>query len=214
MRNRGVDIDGGQIISSGANLEVTGGDNNTGVNAGVSLASGGQIRAGGSGTVIVQGTGGASSATNSGFSDGVSLNNTDTRIASEDGDVTVTGNSSAPFATSCSYGVKVGSQASGAGAANISAGGLGSLTINGGATGASNPGVFVDLNSSVSASGGALQITGTAASHFGVLALSSGAIPNPTGNVTLISDRLGLQGHINAGTNTVTLRQKTDGVDI
>jgi hypothetical protein len=212
MRNRGILIDGGQIASSGANLEVTGTgtDNATGFNAGIRLASGGQIVAGGAGTVKVTGNGGAAASTNFGFSDGVLLENTSTKIASENGDVTVTGNSSAPVNNNFSYGIRVGFQGSGTDVTGISAGGTGVLTLLGTATGTGNAGVNVDSKGSLSASGGALQVTGI--SRSGVTVHPNAMISNPTGSVTVISDRLDFQGTINA--TTLTLRQKTDGTDI
>lgn len=214
VRNRGILLDGGQIISNGANLEVTGTgtDNAKGFNAGVHLASGGQIVAGGTGTVKVTGTGGAADSTNSGSSDGVLLESTSTKIASTNGDVTVIGNSSAPIKDFFSYGIRVGYQGHGTDIASISAGGTGALTLTGTATGATNAGVNVDANGSLTASGGALQVTGTGVVRAGITAISSAVISNPTGSVTLISDGLDFQGTINA--TTLTLRQKTDGINI
>lgn len=212
QRNRGVYLNGGQIISDGANIEVTGTgpDNSKGINPGVALLEGAQITASGTGAVVVQGTGGLAGANNLGYSDGVYLASTDTKISSENGNLTVTGTSSAPVGSSFNYGICLGRQGSGPGTAKISAGGSGALTLNGNATHASDEGVFIDYNSSVSAAGGAMQITATGSR--GLLLLSQGAISNPSGDITLIGDRLALQGPIAAGTHVVTLRQKTDGL--
>ena len=205
--NIGVEIPGGAITSNGANIEVTGtGASNDGYgNKGVFLYSAGQIVAGGSGSVTVTGNGGASS-NNTGDSDGIRVDGADTTIGSSDGDVKVTGNSNALNAFGFNYAVAVASDA------KISAGGSGSLTITEDAGVAQNDGISLFWGGSISAEGGLVTIDVAATARRGFVNQTTSPVSNPNGNILVIADRQDLQGPIDAGTNTVTLRQKSDGV--
>jgi hypothetical protein len=205
--NIGVWIPGGAITSEGADIEVTGtGASNDGTgNTGVNLNSTGQIVAGGSGSVTVTGNGGASSS-NTGSSHGVSVDGADTKIGSSGGDVKVTGNSNALYASGFNFAVAVMNDA------RISASGAGSLTITEDAGVAQNDGISLQWGGSIGAEGGLLTIDVSATARRGFSNQTTSTVSNPNGDILVIANKQDLQGPIDGGTNTVTLRQKSDGV--
>ena len=201
------------ITSNGANVSVTGTGAATGTssdNIGITV-SGGLISAGGSGTVNVTGTGGLTT-----FSGNIGLRLTSNgTITSSGGNVTVSGTGRGTGAASLSAGLFID-------AGFITAGGTGtvSLTGQGGtSTGGSNHGIWV-LNSGVVTSGGGnVIITGISGSAPLAAAIrigngGGGSVTTATngGSITFIADTMDLttSSSINAGSGTVTLRQRTN----
>ncbi len=151
-----------QITSGGGSVIVTGQGGSSGAssgpgasygNFGVLVGWGAQISAGGTGSVTVNGTGGASP----GFSNyGVSITS-DAQITSGGGAVSVTGQGGGIGTNGSGWGVSLFD------GAQISAGGAGSVTVSG--TGSThtkvhNLGVTVGLNSQITSGGGDVRVTG------------------------------------------------------
>ena len=193
----GVSVAFGTITSNGANVSVTGlgrGSFGTTENHGV-LVSNGLISAGGTGTVTVNGTGGAAaSSTNY----GVFVTAPSTQaigITSSGGNVNVTGQGGGIGTGNNNIGVHV------ADFGGISAGGLGTVTVvgTGGATlGSFNHGVRLGIlsgglsTSRITSSGGAVSVTGQGGgagngnSDIGVFVTDSAIISaGGTGSVTV-----------------------------
>ncbi|HUG92501.1 MAG TPA: hypothetical protein VML55_16805, partial [Planctomycetaceae bacterium] len=211
--NIGVQLTGlgSQITSNGGTVMVTGNGGGSGSsdgNHGVFLQNQGQIAAGGAGTVSVMGVAGNTAGEQN---KGVFLDS-NAQISSAGGDVSVAG---------------FGGGAAGSGTANIGllvidaqilAGGFGTLTVRGqGGGGTGDLGDGVRINSGSLTSSGGIQIQGTAGggSGFG-FHLGGTVTASDPANVTIISDSVDLASvsGINAGANTVTLLQETDGTAI
>ncbi len=174
--NFGVYVSGSRamITSNGANVSVTGTGGGVGVsqvNVGVRVEQGGQITAGGNGSVTVVGQGGNLSGTGGNGNYGVFVNHTNSRITSGGGNVSVTGTGGGAGSSTNNDGIGVGNSAA------ISAGGSGSVTVIGQGgnltgTGGQNVGVAVVLSgATITSSGGNVSVQGT-----------GGGAANTTGN--------------------------------
>ena len=158
----GVDISnnfGSEVTTSGGNITIEGRGGDTGSNRyGVYLFFGAKVQAGGTGTVSVTGTGGASSGASGGvLVDGSGLGSI---ITSSGGSVTVIGTGGGTGATSGNnYGLQVFNSGV------ISAGGTGTVSVTGtGGAGGGNFNVGVqglDANSKITSSGGSVTVIGT-----------------------------------------------------
>jgi Ca2+-binding RTX toxin-like protein len=174
------------------------------------------VTAGGSGTVTVLGTGGATSGS---FNYGVLVGGNGSRITSGGGSVSVTGTgtSNSTGSGGSNYGVTIQD------AGRITAGGTGTVTVTGtggATTGDQNYGVWVlGSGSTITSGGGSVSVTGTGTSNSEAVRLESGAITSG-GNapITVTADSLNITGtplgSINAGSGTVTLLQRTAGTHI
>ena len=162
--SQGVNITGAgsTIASNGANVAVTGtGGAGTGAGStGIEILSGGQITARGSGTVTVVGQGGNATG-GAGSNSGVNMNGFSSTITSSGSNVSVTGIGGGALSGFLNMGVRV------AGAAQISAGASGTVTVvgqggNRTGTGGINIGVNVTgISSKITSSGGNVSVTGT-----------------------------------------------------
>lgn len=212
---------GSTITSAGANVIVNGTGGGIGINAhnyGVSVSGGGVITAGGAGSVTVTGTGG--NTTGSGDNNwGVDVR-TGGSISSGGGGVSVTGTGGGSSTSANNYGVRVWS------AGVITSGAGGSVAVigqGGGGSGGVNDGIRVeDANSTITSGGGNVTVTGTegtGGSQFAIRVQNAGAVTTATngGNIAIVGDSMDLATGtpvINAGANTATLRQKTNGTQI
>jgi fibronectin-binding autotransporter adhesin len=186
--NRGILLDGAgtTINSAGANVQVNGVGGGTGGtsagNFGALVFNGAAISAGGAGTVDVSGFGGVGASASS---HGTVVQGTNSIITSTGGNVEVSGQGlSTAFG---SRGVSV------VGGGKITAGGTGSVTVDGMGGGTYSSGVEVNSASFVTSSGGNVQVTGTGGSavagesQHGVLISSDGHITSGgTGTVVII----------------------------
>ena len=159
-----VSVAGSMITSSGGNVSVmgTGGGAGSATHGnGVIVADDGVLTAGGSGSVTVVGHGSANYG-----SDNFGVNVQTASITSDGGNVSVTGYSGRTFVGGATVGVYLAD-------GSVSAGGTGTVTVVGTGemddedTGAPsvayvNLGVDVRFTSSISSSGGNVQVTGTA----------------------------------------------------
>ena len=222
--NWGVFVSGtnSTIASSGGNVSVTGtgGGAMTGsTNQGVILTGAGLISAGGSGTVTVVGQGGNLTGTG-GSNHGVNVSNA--TIMSSGGNVSVTGIGGGAGSSDFNLGILVDTGL-------ITAGGSGTVTVVGeggnvsGSGALTNLGVLVfNTGSMITSSGGNVSVTGTEGGGTLSIAIgveSTGAITTATsgGTVTLIGNSMIFDGTsmISANnSNSVTLRQRTNGVAI
>ncbi len=198
-----------KITSGGGDVSVTGTGTEGGT--GVTLESGGQIAAGGSGLVTVLGTAG-NSGVGSIKNIGVLVDGASSAILSVDGNVEVLGLGRGDGAADGGHGVLVknGGQIAAAGSGRVTVTGTG-----GSGSGGSNHGVFVTgTNSQISSEGGAISLTGTAGvGSSTALVIDTSASIQTTGAITLIGNSMDIASAatIDAGVNTVTLRQKTNG---
>ncbi|MBL8792817.1 MAG: autotransporter-associated beta strand repeat-containing protein, partial [Planctomycetia bacterium] len=214
----------GRITSGGGDVSVTGTGGGSGEtdlsssNHGVAVGYEGEITAVGSGTVTVVGTGGNAAGA---FNAGVYVSGGNSLITSSGGDVSVTGTGGGSGDSGDNYGVHVQS------GGEITAGGDGTVTVvgtGGNATNSSelsnnNFGVFVEsTDGRITSSGGDLSVTGTGgsgSSSVGIRVDYTGQIVGSTGTptVTLTADSIELfsDTSIDAGSNTVIIRPKTDG---
>ncbi len=214
----GVNVDYARIETSGSGAVTVrgrGGDAETGNQFGVRV-TGSKILGGTTLPLTVVGTGGASAGINN---LGVVVTGAQSQISSAGGDVTVTGTGGGVGNSIFNYGVRV------AAAAELTAGGSGTVTVighggNSEGTGDGNYGVSIGVNNArISSGGGSISVTGTAGSgstRFGIALMSNGQIVATTGTptVTLVADRMDLETSsslIDAGGNTVLLRQLTEG---
>ncbi len=194
--NLGVYVVGSDalITSSRANVSVTGtggGVDASHGNDGVRVELGGQITAGGSGSVTVVGQGGNLSGTGDDNS-GVFVNNTNSRITSGGGNVSVTGTGGGAGGGIYNSGVVVVDSAA------ISAGGSGTVTVIGQGgnltgTGGFNYGVSVVAEgATITSNGGNVSVQGTGGggvsteSNLGVHLLDGIITAANTGTVTVI----------------------------
>jgi hypothetical protein len=141
-KNYGVVVTGtnSKITSGGGNVVVTGTGGGSGTsieNHGIHVAFAGEISAGGNGSVSLTGIGGKTAATNIAQS-GIWIKDTGTRVTTNDGPIKLTGTGGASVGGS-NFGVYVSS------AAEVSAGGSGSIMIEGagGQSDQINHGVYV-----------------------------------------------------------------------
>lgn len=163
-----------KVISSGGDISVIGqgnSDNSFGVilNHGVEVINGGNIMAGGMGTVTVEGTGGPFGSSNE-F--GVVLSGTGSQINSSGGNVKVTGQGGGSSTAGFSEGVFVGGI--------ITAGGTGTVTVEGtggSGTGGDNIGIEVrGPDGQITSSGGDVLVIGRSSAGSQGVFLSSGGI--------------------------------------
>ncbi len=185
-----VQSNGSVIGTDGGNVTVNG----TGNGAGVTSQFGGQIAAGGMGSVSVTGA-------SSGPGMGVFVSNSE-GITSAGGNVTIQGTTVGTSAYES--GVYVTS-------AQISAGGTGSVSVTGASSGTGTGVQLTGFNSSTGtiSAGGAVIVQGTSDTgsgvNVGILGIIAGGTNAP---VTVSADSLNVAstGSISAGTGTVTLR--------
>jgi hypothetical protein len=200
---------GAQIISFGADIFVTGYGGPLGsFNRGVDMFSGGQIAAGGTGTVIVAGTGGPASGNEN---QGVLVNGDGTNISSTSGTVVISGIGGGTGAALYNGGVVTINGGA------LRAGGSGTLQIIGTA---GNPAVTsngVATGGEVTTAGGFIEIIGTAVNDAAPAVNLGGIVaPGAGGNVLILGDRLTIDtgGGINAPWQSVTIRPQTAGLSI
>ncbi|RLS33683.1 MAG: hypothetical protein DWH80_00040 [Planctomycetota bacterium] len=182
----GVHVEASQVTAVSGGITVTGNANTTATgdyNIGIRVLFGGQIKATGSGGVTINGTG-AGGANNNW---GVSVEAANSMISVVDGTLSITGTGSANSSGGFNVGVLVDN------GAELKSTGSGNLNIAGtGGTGG-NPYAIM------------LGSTG-----MGTITTSAG-----TGSLTLVGDGISIDvvngSNINAGTNLVTLKQKTNG---
>ena len=107
--------------------------------------------------------------------------------------------------------------------ARISAAGTGTVNVTGTAGAGTSKGVLLSRAGSIQSSGGAITVTGThgATGDFGISITGANSTANITSGsnatVTLIADRINIDPAstlVSAGTGTVNIRQKTNGVVI
>jgi hypothetical protein len=195
-----------RIASLGGDILVTGfGGTGGSFNRGVELFSGGQIAAGGAGTVTIVGTGGNATGDEN---QGVLVNGATTSISSNSGNIAITGVGGGTGASAFNGGV------ASVGGAAFRAGGSGTLQITGTA---GNPAVAtngVSIGGDVTTAGGPIAITGTPTNDTAPgLNLAGIVAPGAGGNVLVVADRVTIAtgGGINAPAQSVTLRPKTTG---
>ena len=154
----GVDVDGGLVQATGTGIvTVTGnGGNAASQQHGVHVHGGGDIIGGTLGTTTVSGNGGAANGANV----GVRLSGSGSTIGSGGAHVRVVGQGGGVKGANYSYGIDLNPHA------QISAGGLGSVTVIG--TGAHGPGwgdycigIALLNASTITSSGGNVSVTGT-----------------------------------------------------
>ena len=205
-------VNGATISSSGTgDIEVIGHGGAAGGD-GVFSIFGGAILSTGTGAVAVTGTGGGGASDNRGIFLFISG-----KIGSVTGDITVTGQGGGGAGT-LNHGIWLisGGTIESTGAADIT-------VVGSGGTGGG------DVSSGVSTSGGSIRGTGTSsgtitvtgtagsgANSYGLelAATSYTAIQSNNQAITIIADSLSMTPSINAGTGTVTFRQKTAGTAI
>ena len=166
----------GTVTSGGGNVLVTG----TCVGSGYGVYVTGALKAGGSGTVTVQGTGGVSSASDN---IGIEVASGGT-LTSSGGNVSVTGMGGGTGSGGHNFGVEVQGM--------LTSGGSGTVTVQGtgGATsGGANIGVIVHVTGAMlTSSGGNISVTGTGggtgSNDFGI-DVENGAAVTATGSATL-----------------------------
>jgi hypothetical protein len=205
------------VTSGGGNVSVSGQGGGSGAsvfNVGV-YVRGGVVTAGGSGTVTVIGTGGASTGV-SNF--GVNVFGSGSQVTSGGGNVSITGQGGGSGASNFNFGVSV--QAGGV----VTAGGSGNVSITGtggASTGSANYGVLATgSGSKVTSGGGNVSVTGlegAGPSGIGIVLQSAAAISTATngGSITLVGNSMSLGGPVSApSSSSVTLRPFTNGVGI
>ena len=196
---------GSQVSTGGGDISITGtghvsgqygygfwiGDNYT------------RVRAGGNGNITINGT-----STDIGSSDALGMQiRTAGSITTNNGNITLIGTSRG---TTGNYNVGIGFSSLG----SVVAGGVGSVTLTGTA-GTSGIGSVGVSNAVVTTSGGAINITGatssTGTSSAGIA--TNAALNSAGGNITLTADSYLGSGteSINAGTGTVTFKNRTAG---
>jgi hypothetical protein len=196
--NHGVRIYGtdGVIRSATGDIQITGvGGNGTTYNSGVDLQAGGSIISTGTARIDVMGTGGTGvfgPETGAGQV-GVWILNSNSRISAKDGDITINGVGGGSPGSSGNHGVLVQSgviQTLLCGAANVSLTGTAGIGVTSFGINMNSDSATVGVNTSAG-----------------------------TGNIALISDSLNIDfvsqpAAVNAGVNSVTIRDKTGGTRI
>ncbi|MEQ1858792.1 MAG: autotransporter-associated beta strand repeat-containing protein [Chthoniobacteraceae bacterium] len=162
IANEGIRLtdSGSSITSGGANVSVTGqagGSGTAGSNYGVNVYLGALLSAGGSGNVTVMGTGAANLGSDN---YGVNLQSSGSQITSSGGNVSVTGVSGGTGSGGAAAGISIDS-------GTVSAGGSGTVTVIGTGDLTSsgvnvNLGIDVRFTSTITSSGGNVQVTGAA----------------------------------------------------
>ena len=175
------------ITSNDGNVQVTGFGGGTGVSAanlGVFVANGGQVTAGMSGTVTVEGTGGS---TNGNDNYGVFVAGTDALITSSGGDLEVTGQGGGTGASANNIGVTLSAGGQITSTGKVTVHGTGGTT-----TGQSNFGVAVEgANSQISSTSGNVLVigggggTGVDSYHNYGVAVVNGGVISSIGNGTV-----------------------------
>ncbi|WP_157607499.1 beta strand repeat-containing protein, partial [Runella limosa] len=219
-RNYGVYVSGSgaRIRSFNGNLNITaqgGGSGTSQSNMGLAILSSAQVSSTGSGHVIIQANGSAGATGHSNY--GLYVEGASSLITSSGGNVTInaTGGGAAPS----SYGASI------AFGGQISAGGMGTVTIigqGGGGSGGNNYGVQTFASSSqITSGGGDITITGiegAGSNSFGIYHFSPAAITTATngGNITLIANSMNFAGTVSTQVpgGSTTLRPYTNNVAI
>lgn len=223
--NHGVFLGGGsgaQVTSMMGAIQITGhGGGATSSNIGVVLDVGGVVSSTGTGanaaTITLDGTG-ASGTTNN-F--GVLMQSATAQVTSVDGDIQVTAQGGSGTGNN-NFGLRmvnavVSSTGTGTGAAKITLDGIGGGT---GGSSSTNLGVtIVSTAPKVASVDGAIEIIGAAGAGISTaieLFSSNTVVVTGTAPITLIADSMSFDADplIAAGSNTVTLRQKTVGAAI
>lgn len=197
----------GTISSSGANVEVHGTSGTGGsTDAGVYLDPAATITAGGTGNVLVKGTGGSGGLGRNG------ITNLGT-ITSGGGAVTVTGTGGGSGGDSSGYGVWL------FGNGTITAGNNGPIAVTGESgpgNASSSYGVLASGGSRITSNSGSITVIGSSAAGLGISIDSS--ITNTgagsDGGIALIADSMKIDGTVNAGSKTVLIRPRTAGTTI
>ena len=195
--NNGVSVSDSSalITSSGGAVAITGiggGSGTSNSNYGVYAWFGGQISAGGTGTVTVIGTGGNLSGSGN-TNIGVRVHTSNSKITSSGGAVAITGTGGGSGTSSLNDGVYVGPSG------QISAGGTGTVSVIGtGGSGANNFGINIPQGTISTPSGAAITLTTDTIDIANTISTVSS-----TGTVTLRNKTAGVT--INLGTASSTL---------
>ena len=211
----GVNVSGGLLRCTGTGQVVVrgrGGDDGGGVQLGVLVVGAGQIIGGTSGVLTVMGTGGAST---NWINRGVTIYGPGARVNSLGGPVQVTGQAGS---VGSDYGIGVSLLYGGV----ISAGGTGSVTVDGTGAGfgGANQGIEMGVDgSAIISSGGSVQVTGTAGpgDSYGISASDSVGFTNAAagGRITLISDSIYLENNVGVVASgvggSVTIKPRSNG---
>ncbi|MCO6459295.1 MAG: hypothetical protein J5I93_28635 [Pirellulaceae bacterium] len=178
---------GSRITSSGGNVQVTGFGASGSNGVGVEAANGGEISAGGMGTVLVQGTGAAGTSNSNA---GVFVGGSNARITSSGGTVTVIGQGGGIGSSGINYGVQVWTGGA------ISAGAGGHVIVQGtggGQTGNGNSGVVVYDTGAIQTVSGNVVLTGQgggtggAGGNYGAIVAAGGTVvAGGTGTVQVL----------------------------
>jgi hypothetical protein len=216
----GIEVNHTTITSAtGAILFQGKGGDTGGTNIGIALEGGTVVSSTGTGTgaatiTLVGSSGGGTSANL-----GILITDANTKVSSVDGAIQLTGTGGAGTnIQNDGIVIQVAAQVSSTGTATITLDGTGAGSGGGSAQ---NDGIFIVQGAGVAAvtsKDGNISITGTAglgANSFAIdLGLNANKISSTgTANITLTGDSMNFDatsGGIDAGTNLVTLRQKTD----
>ena len=206
-----------QALTVDGNIQIdgTGGPSTGNPSDGLRVDPSAKIAASGSGAVTITGIGGQGAGAGATGHIGVRCFNSD--ISTVDGNLSIIGTGGpTPGTAGGQYGIVL------AQAAKIKSTGLGTVTLDGrggGSTGSFfNEGIqIVEPNTAVSSKDGLLTIIGTYGAGSGGSALdidnTATVSTTGTGNILLKSDRINIVSttQVNAGLNTVTLVQKSNG---
>ncbi len=218
--NRGLAVSqpNTRITSSGGDVVVNGTGGGGGIspdNHGMFLTTGAQITAGGSGTVTINCQGGNLGGTGAN-NHGLLLSTAGTAITSSGGNISVTGTAGGGAGSSDNRGVDMQTSAAIAGTGNAS------VTLGGtGGAGGNSQGVKISGSAAVTAVNGSISITATdGATPSQAFALSNATSlgakvqTTGTGTIAVTADSMAVSTSdvtVDAGANTVTLKQKTLG---
>ncbi|MBO13031.1 MAG: hypothetical protein CMJ68_20030, partial [Planctomycetaceae bacterium] len=184
--NHGVNLTS-DVISSDGNISITGqGGGIGGSTANIGIVVGATVISQGTGSVVVNGTGGAVDGVNN---HGVAVDGTDSRIASSAGNVTVIGQGGGTGTSSNNLGVKITN------AGTVTAGGMGVVSVagtGGNSEGDWNDGVKISSEATITTGGGNVFVTGQGGgsreseANVGVRVQNSGEITSAgTGSVAV-----------------------------
>ena len=183
-----------EVTTGGGNITIEGRGGDTGGSQIGVWVFGAKVQAGGTGTVSVTGTGGASSG---GSNDGVLVDLPGSIITSSGGSVTVIGTGGGIGASTSNHGLKVDQ-------GRISSGGTGTVSVTGtGGTGNTSPGIILTVATiTTNTSGAAITLTADS------MAFDPTSVVSSTGTVTLQNKTAGVA--INLGTETAGQLSLTD----
>jgi uncharacterized delta-60 repeat protein len=206
----GIIILGTVISSTGGNITLLGRGGSSGSSVvGVLLGNSGKITGGGAGTTLtITGTGGTS--TTSGAAVGINVAG-GSSINTTGGASIITGVGGGTTATTTNSGITIGGQILTGGAGLLTVNGLGGPNSNSLLT-TNNHGILLTVSTSMIATGGALNVTGTEGGGicFGI-EVSNGKISGA--GVTLATDLFDISNTatITAGANTLTIHERSAG---